>query len=138
MRSVGLAFLLIACSGCAAVPAKQPMLRSSELIQLGADYRAAISGDPDLSPIFSNFSINDTGALLGTLETNSQVWAALSKSERERVAQKASVIYGRTFMASPVRDLGLSNVTIRSDKGSILGWIIASTSGSLQYRLYRP
>jgi hypothetical protein len=136
VRLMALVLMLVMFSGCAGTAAIQPTASSSDLIQLAADYRSALSRDEDLSRICTNFSFTYSGAILGTLEVNKKAFADVPRVQRYLIVHKAAVAYARQFAGSPARSLGVSAVTIKDDMGSTRGWIIVSTTGNVQYSLY--
>ena len=136
MRPIALVFVLVLCSGCAATGPIQPTVSSPDLIQLATAYRAALSRDEDLSRFYTNFALDDSGAMLGTLEVNKKAWGGLSRTQRDALTKKATALYARQFTTSPASRLGVSSVTIKDEMGSVRGWIVVCTCGTAQYRLY--
>jgi hypothetical protein len=136
VRFVTLVFVLFIFAGCATTRPIQPTASSADLIQLATEYRAALSRDEELSRLYSNFSISDSGAMLGTLELNKKSWGDLSRAQRDRVIKRATDLYARQFAISPAGILGVSSVTIKDDTGSTRGWIVVCTCGVAQYSLY--
>jgi len=136
VRFLTLVFVLVMFAGCAVTGPIQPSASNADLIQLATEYRAALSRDEELSRLYSNFSISDSGGMLGTLELNKKSWADLSGTQRDRIIKRATDLYARQFATSPAGILGVSSVTIKDDMGSTRGWIVVCTCGVAQYSLY--